>query len=137
MSIDYNKRLKDLKNITKKMNDINKIDSIAVNTYDPMIYASPNVSNKRAKEIMAFTNSQIKKGIKAIPEGFKARANVRKNIKSMANSAAQAELNKIKTLAPADRGTNQAFNRASNVYKETKKNLKKQVPRKYRSFFGI
>jgi hypothetical protein len=137
MEVNYNQRLKDLKKINRKMKEVAKIDTTPANTYDPMIAASPYVSNKRAGEILDFTKSQIKKGIKAIPEGFKARANVRKNIKSMANSAAQAELNRTKILEPSQRGTNQAFNRANAAYKETKKNLKKQVPRKYRSIFGI
>jgi uncharacterized protein YjgD (DUF1641 family) len=132
----YEKATKPVKKIKKKLDDrmewVKQQDAKAAldpKTYNP--YAEPGSAISK-KSVKMFND-----GVKAIPEGYKARANVRKNIKSMANRDAVAELKRTKDLPADQRGNNDAFNRAEKAYKKTKKDLEKQIPRKSRNRSGF
>jgi len=113
---DYKqRRARNEADIQKKLSD--------PNYYDPYSL-DPRIVKKSGK--------MFKEGLQAIPKGIKARAQTRKNIKSMANTDAMAELKRTKKLDPYERSSNDAFNRAGKAYKTTKKNLEKQIPKKYR-----
>lgn len=73
----------------------------------------------------------FKDGAKALVSNVKSRIKIKKNIRSMANSAAMTELKGTKDLNPSQRGANKAQNRATAAYKATKKFLKKQIKVKY------
>ena len=77
----------------------------------------------------------FKKSVQAIGRKRKARKQTRKNIKSMAETAARAT--RVKTRprsikAVQSSGVNVVQSKARKAYKRTKKSLESQIPKRYR-----
>lgn len=100
--------------------------------YDPLIGASA-ASPEVIKKTTEFTNQQIKAGIKAPFQKIAARYKTRKNIKSMANTAAEQQLAEDRKNLPANEKSSMNLKRRQDAaYKKALKDLKNQIPRRYR-----
>jgi len=90
---------------------------------------NPMADNKEYRES---SQKKFVEGIKAPFKMAKAKAQTRKNINSMANTAAKMQMMEDRSLSPMQKGYKNLAARQDATYKAVKKDLKKQVPRKYR-----
>ncbi len=90
---------------------------------------NPFADNKEYRES---SQKRFVEGIKAPFKAAKAKAQTRKNINSMANTAARMQLMEDRDLPSMQKGYKNLSARQDKAYKAAKKDLKNQIPKKYR-----
>ncbi len=125
--MDLKKKLQDLKKYFKEGPEKYKAREraeFAAGKYNPL---ADNSAYRQASQ------DRFIEGIKAPFKAAKARKETRGNIKSMANTAARMQLMEDReNLSTRDKGYKNLSARQDRAYKTTLKDLRKQVPKKYR-----